>query len=231
MFSMAGEIGPRIKQARESYREVGMKQNALAQLLGISAARLSNWERGLNDPDGGLVARIAKALDVSAKWLLTGEVPTEETKPATMMRTIPLPTGKLRLLNAASAGPGNANAIDEYEVEVPAQLCRDDYGALYVEGDSMLPLLRNGDVAVFQETCDARQGQIIAATIGEDGNEDWLIKVVTREKDGVLALSPLNTDYSTIIGSFTVHGRLVGIYRVEGPEHTVRFNPLGLKAA
>lgn len=229
---MPGEIGQRIKQAREAYRGVGMKQNALASLIKVSPARLSNWEKGLHDPNGSFVAQLARFLEVPTKWLLTGVVEPADETPALpeMMPTTPQPMGKLKLMNAASAGRGNAYSIHDVEVEVPAILCRDDYGALYVDGNSMEPLLFSTDIAIFQQAWEARKGQVVCATIGPGDDEEWVIKKIDRDaKNGQLVLASLNESYEPIPGPFTIKGILVGYYRVEGPETSTRYNPLGLK--
>lgn len=53
------------------YRELnGMTQKQLAEKLGISNARLSNWEIGTNRPDVDMLAKLCTILDVSANTLL-----------------------------------------------------------------------------------------------------------------------------------------------------------------
>ena len=45
---MKYEIGARIRKFRE---QRGLSQKEFAQLIGMSNARVSNWEQGLNRPD------------------------------------------------------------------------------------------------------------------------------------------------------------------------------------
>ena len=53
------------------YRELnGMTQKQLAEKLGISSARLSNWELGTNRPDVDMLAKLCTILNVSANALL-----------------------------------------------------------------------------------------------------------------------------------------------------------------
>jgi len=68
-------IGKNIKKHRE---ELGLTQKQLAEQLGISNARLSNWEIGINRPDVEMLANLCRILNVSANTLLALEQPTRE---------------------------------------------------------------------------------------------------------------------------------------------------------
>ncbi len=64
---MKYEIGRRIRK----YREIcGLSQKELAQRIGVSNSRVSNWEQGVNRPDADILAEICKALQVSPSELL-----------------------------------------------------------------------------------------------------------------------------------------------------------------
>lgn len=72
---MKYEIGGRIRK----YREIcGISQKELAQLIGVSNARVSNWEQGLNRPDADMIADICKALTVSPSELLDVHLSDDE---------------------------------------------------------------------------------------------------------------------------------------------------------
>lgn len=60
-------IGSRIRKYRE---ERGLSQKQLAELIGVSNSRVSNWEQGINRPDADILAEICRALDVSPGVLL-----------------------------------------------------------------------------------------------------------------------------------------------------------------
>lgn len=72
---MKYEIGTRIKKYRESR---GMGQKELAQMLGVSNSRISNWEQGLNRPDADILADICRALNVSPSELLDVRLVSDE---------------------------------------------------------------------------------------------------------------------------------------------------------
>ena len=78
---MRYEIGSRIRKYRE---ENDLSQKQLAEKIGVSNSRVSNWEQGLNRPDADILAAICVALDVSPSLLLgiqvTGDELTEQER-------------------------------------------------------------------------------------------------------------------------------------------------------
>ena len=78
---MRYEIGSRIRKYRE---ENNLSQKQLAEKIGVSNSRVSNWEQGLNRPDADILAAICVALDVSPSLLLgiqvTGDALTEQER-------------------------------------------------------------------------------------------------------------------------------------------------------
>ena len=77
-------LGKRIAQLR---RQRGIKQEELASLLGISPQAVSKWENDQTCPDIMTLPRLAKILDITVDYLLSGEsepmtqmVPQEQRK-------------------------------------------------------------------------------------------------------------------------------------------------------
>lgn len=65
-------IGDRIKQKR---LEIGLSQEALGLKCGWenARARVSSYERNIHTPKLKDIQRLAKAINVSAKWLTFGD--------------------------------------------------------------------------------------------------------------------------------------------------------------
>ena len=63
-------MGERIGILRQ---ERGMTQSVLAERLGITPQAISKWERGLSFPDLSRLEELAKILEVSVDYLLTGK--------------------------------------------------------------------------------------------------------------------------------------------------------------
>lgn len=72
---MKYEIGNRIRKYREA---CGISQVQLAQKLGVSNSRVSNWEQGINRPDADIIADICRALNVSPSDLLNVRLSQDE---------------------------------------------------------------------------------------------------------------------------------------------------------
>ena len=64
------EIGKRIRRFRETKE---LKQNQLAEMLGISHSTLSRIESGGVKPTVEILFKIQSLLDVSIDWIFTGE--------------------------------------------------------------------------------------------------------------------------------------------------------------
>ena len=71
---MKYEIGSRIRKYREKQ---GLSQKELAQMIGVSNSRVSNWEQGINRPDADILASICRALNTSPSELLDVRLPQD----------------------------------------------------------------------------------------------------------------------------------------------------------
>ena len=72
---MKYEIGNRIRKYREDRK---LSQIQLAELIGVSNSRVSNWEQGINRPDADILAELCRALQVSPSELLDVRLSTDE---------------------------------------------------------------------------------------------------------------------------------------------------------
>lgn len=67
---MNGTLGKRIAERR---RAKGLKQDELAEMLGVSPQAVSKWENDVSCPDIMLLPKLAAALDITVDELLCGE--------------------------------------------------------------------------------------------------------------------------------------------------------------
>lgn len=72
---MKYEIGKKIRKYRE---ELNLSQRQLAEKLGVSNGRVSNWEQGLNRPDADMLAELCYALQVSPSSLMGVKLSADE---------------------------------------------------------------------------------------------------------------------------------------------------------
>lgn len=98
------------------------------------------------------------------------------------------------------------------KIRLPANLSRHADFAVMVRGDSMEPMVSEGDIAVFRAAETAGNGQFVAAVI--DGQ--MLLKRFTQQSRGRARLESLNPAYPPI--AWTEEARIQGVF--EG-----KFNP------
>ncbi len=72
---MKYEIGSRIRKFRKARN---LSQKELAERIGVSNGRVSNWEQGLNRPDADMIVDICMALTVSPSELLNVHLSDDE---------------------------------------------------------------------------------------------------------------------------------------------------------
>ncbi len=94
---MKYEIGKRIRQYREARK---LTQKELAERLGISNTRVSNWEQGLNRPDADILAALCRVLHISPSELLDVHLSGDE-----------LTANERRILEAYRAKPELHSAV------------------------------------------------------------------------------------------------------------------------
>jgi transcriptional regulator with XRE-family HTH domain len=66
----AATFGDRVAGARDA---AGMTQAQLARRLGVKKATVSAWEQDLSEPRANKLSMMSGLLNVSMRWLLTGE--------------------------------------------------------------------------------------------------------------------------------------------------------------
>lgn len=71
------EFNLRIKEA---FRFSGLRQQQLADFLGVNKSVVSTWVGGRNTPDVEKMIKIGKFLNVNPAWLAGYDVPREEFK-------------------------------------------------------------------------------------------------------------------------------------------------------
>jgi repressor LexA len=124
---------------------------------------------------------------------------------------------KLPLLGAIAAGaPLLAEEhVDEY-LAVPEPLSRGgEEFLLRIRGDSMIDAgILDGDIVVVRRTQDARNGEIVAALVGDDESaNEATVKRYFREADRI-RLQPENSALEPIYSPYVqILGKVVGVFR------------------
>lgn len=190
---------PSIIKARR--RELGLKLCDIAQHVGVSEATVQRWECGaIRTIKPGNLIKLAEAIKMPLSSLQKAAEPSN-TMPVMPTGSMPVP-----VLGSVRAG-WDGGVCAEHLGYIPAFGVGDpsEYAWLTVEGDSMLPLMRNGDHVLIHRQDYASSGDYIAAILGGDSAT---IKKFQKDSEGAL-LIPENPDYPYV---FIPNDRLDELY-------------------
>jgi len=231
----AGDIGRRVRTVRESIRPYAPKANWLAQQIGVSAARLSNWENGKHDPDDDYLEKIAKALGVPVGTLLDGtDGPSSNTvnSPQLGMPSIPVgfPPLKIRYAGEVPAGDwGDPLGSNEF-VEVEAEFEHPKRFECRVIGMSCYPALRHDDRTIWHSDLNPAPGLIVLAQ--RRGDHGCTVKELVWDEASLRnRLVPINPAYDEPDDGdgWGVIARLVAVIRKSDRPKKTWYWPDGLK--
>lgn len=191
--------------------EKDITQTELAQATGITQSSISDWIRGKYLPKQDKVDLLAKALDVSPAYLMGWEEPDDNVTPVDLSHSILIP-----VLGSIPAGIPIEAVEDVIEhIDIPEKWVRsgDEYFGLRVNGDSMYPLLLDGDTVVIRRQPTAETGDICACYV--NGFDATLKRIKLTE--GSITLKPENPSYPpttyTHPGEVTIAGKVVEVRR------------------
>lgn len=157
----------------------------LSRETGISRGRVLQLLRGTADPTPDEVARLEQVFGVPLHY-------TRE--PSNLSPLSPAPVRRVPVLGRVPAGIPVEAVTDVITHVDLTDAGTDDYFALLVKGESMLPEYRDGDVVVVRMTPTAETGDDVVAYVGDS---DATLKRFIRTRNGV-ELRPLNPDYPTL---------------------------------
>lgn len=223
-------FGDKLKEARMAK---GLKQSELGQLLNLKNTTISNWEKGVSNPDVEIVSKLCTILNVSASYFFDDMASEEilsfsEKEHIKKYRSLseydkgtvdqlldrlsvkepePLYTTvtKPNYLTGLSAGTG-LFVFDDVpceQIEVPVEFKDIDF-VIGVTGDSMEPEFSNGDQVMIKKG-EVRIGEIGAFMY--DG--EAYIKVLGDKK--IISLNKTYPDKEISEDTqFEVIGKVVG---------------------
>lgn len=177
------------------------KKTKLSKATGISTGNISDWfdPNKPAQPSAEALVKISKALDCSVDYLLG--LTDVEKRVISKSNIIPIPIMKQK----AAAGLGiqtndYSEYIDEYRFFDKFQIPSETEFGIIIEGDSMEPTYKNGQVIFVKRLgdCDHNDYGIFCIT------EDEITRVVFKRKvllgDGSYCLHSLNPEYEDIGG-------------------------------
>lgn len=147
---------------------------------------LSQYVSGKYDPKQDKLSVLAKALNVSETWLMGYDVPSSPNIRKVTMHKIPK-------LGCTAAGIPHTREYDGEDYVEVSQDIQADY-CLDIKGDSMEPLVQDGDVVFLRQQDCVDNGEIAVVMIN---GEATLKKFYKYEHQ--IHLIPLNLKYPPII--------------------------------
>ena len=198
-------IGMRVRLMR---KQLNMTQDQLSQRLGIGKAALSMIETG----KAGLSQRnkniLVQDLNINPDWLESGEGKMFNAEPdmtSYLHRTdksLPLQSVPLYSIEGTAGLVPIFDAKSEITpsnfIHIP-NLPKCD-GAIYVQGDSMYPLLKSGDIVLYKQLHDLEDifwGDMYLLSIDLEGEEYIVVKYIQKsEREGYVKLVSQNPHHA-----------------------------------
>ncbi len=174
-------ISIRLKELRKKRK---LTQSGLAELLGVTQQAIAKWEAARALPEPSAITRLADLFAVSSDYLLG-------------LTNSLLPAGTfsgVRIIGSVKAGYGGLANEEDMGTAPAAVEDAEQYRYLVVRGDSMAPLIREGDLALVRLQTTLRNGEL--GVFIYQGEEATLKKY--RREDGAVILEPFNDAYETI---------------------------------
>lgn len=197
---------------REGRKRKGMTQAGLAAELGISVQAISQWEGGKTVPTGDRLIKLGDILGMDLRTAYVGgELGPFRGDTSNGRYVVPL-------LSRVAAGHwteaiAHETPIDEmqsFEIYWPPA---GPTFALEIDGESMMPEFKPGDVIIVDTGIIPIPGDFVVASL--DGEQEATFKKYRprgfdAEGSPVIELAPLNPDYPTLTISAQRPGRIVG---------------------
>jgi phage repressor protein C with HTH and peptisase S24 domain len=199
-------IGDRIKKKR---LELKLTQTALAKVIGVERAAVSQWENGqTKDLKAENLINVSDALGVSPKWLVTGQGLMRDSdvaeQPAGHMDAdlqpgpeLPEHFRRIPVMGTAQLGPDGYWTETGYPVGIGegyVEFFSRDPGAyaLRVQGDSMSPTIRSGWFVIVEPNSEHLPGSYVVICTK---NERCMVKEFLFERNGDFAFASVNDSY------------------------------------
>lgn len=179
------DFGEKIYNLR---KQKGMTLEEVGNICGVGKSTVRKWETGfIANMRRDKIALLAKALDVSPAYLMDWDESEEDT--------VPIP-----VFGRVAAGiPIEAQQDVVGQEKIPRNLARrGDFYALTIHGDSMEPMMFEGDTVIVRDQPDAENGELVVATVNGD---DATCKKLYKLPGGGIQLRSLNPSYEPFIFS------------------------------
>jgi SOS-response transcriptional repressor LexA len=198
----------------------------LSKQMDVSVYRLRHIIQGNTAPEPAELDQIRAILKLPDNWPQES-LRLDGARKGELVSMVGTPLRPIQIVGDAAAGPGVWNVdTDRRVVKVPSSIAELGTIAFIVDGDSMMPMLREFDTAVFRERRKLLQGFVFLVKLPDVGfvvkraiyeRHEWFLESLNR----AYPRFPLPNDAEVI-------GLLVGYYRVRGNRETFEADADGL---
>ena len=193
-----------LKRTFALMKEQGKKNKDLADHLGVTPQRVTDWKSGRILSYSKHMDKIAEFLGVSADYLLTGRHSATE-----FPNIAPVVRRRIPLLGEIACGEP-IYAAEEHECSIALGADNEADFVLRAKGDSMIGAhIHDGDLVFFRSCDTVDNGKIAVVIIGDEAT----LKRVYYERDkDQLVLMPENSAYRPLVyvGSELEQVRIMG---------------------
>ena len=173
----------RLRDCREQRRET---LDQVARILGVNKSTVMRWERGNTvNISRATLNLLAQHYGVSVGWLTGQEPAASAGEWAAASAPAAEPSVRLPILGAVRAGYGAAvfQEIIGYEPASASSVqSGEDYCWFRVTGDSMTPLIDEGDLVLIRKQSMVDSGDYVVAVIND---EEGTVKRIQYTPDGI----------------------------------------------
>lgn len=209
-------LGQRLKIVRDAN---SCTQAEFAHLFGVSLRAYSNYENDKREPEPSLLQAVCERYDINPAWLLTGEgrmkrrdvhspppayanarpaAPREARPAADPADYVALPLYEVQASAGGGIVPDTEQVVDflyfkRAWVRTELRCAPDDLYLIYIDGESMEPTLRPGDVILVnhRDQSQTRDGIYVLRLDGA-----LLVKRLQRLPGGVIKVTSDNLSYA-----------------------------------
>lgn len=192
----------------------------LAEKTNLSAGAISHWRTGRRDIQSYEAAsKVAEALNISTDWLMYGKGSPEEKFKAVTSNYTTIPYKRITFQCGEGYEPSFEDQLDETFIKLENKFFVDNQVSpnhcicVKAEGDSMEPLIYNGEYVVIDqnERTNIREGKVYA--FGVQGK--MRIKRLYPKIDGSLVIKSENKSFEDdhvppeLMDSVVIIGRVI----------------------
>jgi SOS-response transcriptional repressor LexA len=198
-------MNERIKSLR---KELGLTQQDIASGVGVSKASVSQWESGSTEPKGENLHTLSKILKSNPEWLLYGKGSTESKSVA----ADPNAPARYPLVSWAQAGSPKVYPEDAEMYPCPMPCSKDTF-VLRVQGASMEPVFRDGDLIFVDPASELQHAAYVVAKMVN--GVDAIFKQLIIES-GQKYLKPINPSWPGQILAVDDDCNIIGVVVFSG---------------